>query len=67
MKTTNINNDISNDKSIEVSKLIEDNANFEKIKTTPKNRWFNSSMVVLLGIIGIMLGVIFGCLMVIFI
>lgn len=58
---------IMDNKSSKVSKLIEDNANFEKIKTVPKNRWFNSSMVVLLGIIGIMLGITFGCLMVIFI
>lgn len=60
-----IKNNINN--KSEVSKLIEDNANFEKIKTIPKNRWFNSSMVVLLGIIGIMLGITFGCLMVILI
>lgn len=62
-----IKNNISSNNKSEVSKLIEDNANFEKIKTTPKNRWFNSSMVVLLGIIGIMLGITFGCLMVILI
>lgn len=61
-----VNSDKKSDLS-NVSKLIEDNANFEKIKTVPKNRWFNSSMVVLLGIIGIMLGITFGCLMVIFI
>lgn len=60
-------NNILKEKTSSVSKLIEDNSNFEKIKTIPKNRWFNSSMVVLLGVIGIMLGIILGCLLIIFI
>ncbi|GHU47162.1 hypothetical protein FACS1894218_1010 [Bacilli bacterium] len=35
---------------------------FEKIKVKPKNRWFNSVMVIIIVTIGISLGVIIGLL-----
>lgn len=53
-------------KSEDISKLIEDNTNFEKIKAYPKNRWFNSFVAIILTVIGIMLGIIIGCLLIIF-
>lgn len=55
----------NNNKFDNVSKLI-DNNNFEKIKAYPKNRWFNSSLAIMFTIIGIMIGIIIGCLFIIF-
>lgn len=55
----------NNNKTKEMSKLI-DNSNIEVVKAYPKNRWFNSIIAIMFTIIGVMIGIIIGCLFIIF-
>lgn len=47
-------------------KDIPSNNEFQKIKVSPKYRWFNSIIAIEITIIGICLGIIIGYLIVIF-
>lgn len=65
-KTKKSNIDIKNVlKSVDFS-VIPDSEEFKKIKVRPKNRWFNSIMAINVVLIGICLGVITICLILLF-
>lgn len=46
--------------------FLDDKKAFSKIKSFPKNRWFNSLVLICIIISFVFIGVIFGCLLIIY-
>lgn len=46
--------------------FLDDKKVFSKIKSFPKNRWFNSIVLICIIISFVFIGVILGCLIIIF-